>query len=244
MGDNILKKIKESDLRGRGGSFFPVYKKWEHFKSQEESKKYIICNASEGEMDVFKDKYILENHLEEAIKGIEITLSFFKARKAFLYIKKDYYNAFKDSVLTYTKNLPISLKVKEDFYIAGEETAAINSIEGNRAEPKIKPPFPTEKGLWGYPTLVHNIETFYCIFKIWKGKYENDRFFSISGEAKNRGVFKLKQKSSIEEVLKNTGNLPEFDYFLQVGGGASGQVLTKEETDKPIESLGAIKIYS
>ncbi len=212
----MIDKIKELDLRGRSGSFFPVSTKWESFKNQNQKEKYIICNGAEGEPDVFKDGYILENFPHEVVGGIKFCLYYFKAKKAFIYLRKDYYRDFNTRLRREIEDGSIGFKIKEDSYIAGEETAIINSIEGKRAEPKKKPPFPTEKGLWGYPTLIHNTETFYCISRIEKGLYEGERFFHVSGKVPNRGTFLFKHNTTIREALEKSGNMPHFPFFLQV----------------------------
>ncbi len=239
----LIKKIEEKALCGRSGSQFPVYLKWSSFKSATGDKKYLICNVAEGEPGAKKDRYLIENELEKVLDGIDITLKEFSIAKAFFYLKPDYYNQYKEKVEKALKGKNIEIKIKEDKYIAGEETSAINSIEGKRAEPYEKPPYPTEKGLWGRPTLIHNIETFYAISEIAKDEYKNERFFSIIGDIKNEGVFKLKESLKIEEILKETNNYPDFDFVCQVGGGASGIFFTKDDLDRSCNMLGSIKVF-
>jgi NADH:ubiquinone oxidoreductase subunit F (NADH-binding) len=129
--------------------------------------------------------------------------------------------------------------------LAGEETTLLNAIEGReRLEPRIKPPFPPQEGLWGYPTLINNVETFYFVSKIAKNEYKNTRFYSISGDVKNKGVFELSADCSIKQTLMETENYPNFDFFAQVGGGASGEILLEKELGRPVCGSGAILIFN
>ncbi len=238
----LLEKIKKAGLIGRSGSNFPVWEKWKSAKN-ENGFKYLICNVAESEPGVFKDKYILKNNLEKAIEGINVTMESLEINEGFFYLKKEYKNLFERKILKLTEGESLKIKTKEDRYVAGEETAAINSIEKNRAEPKIKPPFPTERGLWNKPTLVHNIETFYAIAEIKNNNFQNDKFYCISGQVENSGVFKLKENLTIKEILKKTDNFPDFDFLVQVGGGAGGVFLNSKKMDTSIRRLASVKIY-
>ncbi len=236
----IIEKIKEENLLGRSGSMFPVGEKWEMVKKSLGDKKYVICNASEGEIDTFKDYFILKNYLEDVIKGIEIAVSELEADKAFIYLNKKYFPEFAESL----SREGIEVVEKKGGYIGGEETSVIEAIEGKRPEPRIKPPFPSEKGLWGCPTLVNNVETFYCVAKIYSGEYKRTRFFSIGGDAPNRGVFEFSEDVTVKKLLEETDNIPSFDYFMQIGGGAGGQIILPSETDRKFDCLGSLIIYN
>jgi NADH:ubiquinone oxidoreductase subunit F (NADH-binding) len=240
---NIIEKIKESKLTGRGGAGFPTAAKWEAVKNAPGEKKYIICNASEGEPGVMKDGFILENFPEEVIDGIKVALETFPGSEAYIYLRKDYHEKFKEKLVELTKNLSITLFREPGGYLCGEESTLIESIEGHRFEPRDKPPFPTEKGLFGFPTLVNNLETFYWISKISKDEYRGNRFYSISGDVENQGVFEFPEDVSIEKILKETKNYPENNFFAQIGGGASGIILTREELDEIASGAGAIIVY-
>ena len=244
MEKNIIEKLKQAKLLGRSGSCFPVGLKWEMVKKAKAAKKYIICNASEGEPDVFKDKFILENYPEEVVEGIKIALrTMGRNSSAYIYLNKDYYPEFKEKLEKIIGSQPITIFKKPEGYIAGEETSAMEAIEGRKPEPRIKPPYPNEFGLFGYPTLVNNVETFYYVAKIAEEEYKNTRFYCVSGDAKNRGVFELPENRTIERVLKETKNWPDFDFFAQIGGGAGGEIMLPEELDKPISGLASIIIF-
>lgn len=243
MTDDIIAKLKESKLLGRSGSGFPTGLKWEMVKNEKAAKKYIVCNAASGEPKVMKDEYLLENHPEEIIEGIKIALKTIDNSAAYIYLRKDFYAKFKDNLTKLTSGLNITLIKKPGGYLAGEETCVCEAIEGKVPEPRIKPPFPTQVGLWGCPTLINNAETFYWVSQIAKGQYRNTRFYTIAGKAKKGGVFELPADWPIEKVLKETGNWPEFDFFVQVGGGASGEILLPEDLQKPAGGPGAVIIY-
>lgn len=240
---DIIEKIKESKITGRGGAGFPTFSKWEAVKNAPGEKKYIICNASEGELGVMKDGFILENYPEEVINGIKVALETFANSEAYIYLRKDYYEKYKSKLVELTKNLPITLFREPGGYLCGEESTLIESIEGHRFEPRDKPPFPTEKGLFGFPTLVNNLETFYWISKIAKDEYHGNRFYSLSGDINNPGVFEFPEEWGIEKILKETKNFPEKPFFIQVGGGASGIILTDKELSSKATGAGAIIIY-
>ncbi len=240
---NIIQKIKESQLLGRSGSSYPVFMKWEAVKSADTNEKYVICNGAEGEMETFKDYFLLKNYPDTILDGIKIAMRELKATKAFIYLKKSYFDEFY-SDLQNLINDDIEVFEKKGGYIGGEETTVIEAIEGNKPEPRIKPPFPTESGLWGKPTLINNVETFYFISKINSDDYKKTRFFSIAGDAPNKGVFELNEDITVKELLEKTNNVPTFDYFLQVGGGSSGEILLPQETEKKLNCLGSVIIYN
>lgn len=247
--EEVIKKIQESGLTGRSGSGFPTGKKWEMIKEAKSDKKYIICNAAEGEPGSFKDKYILENYPQELVEGIRTAINTIKGAsqteiQAYIYLKKEYYEKFKKPLERIIKNSPIKLFEKPHRYIAGEETCACNVIEGKRIEPREKPPYPTESGLWEYPTLINNVETLFSVTKILNEEFNNTRFYSISGDVKHEGVYELSVDCSAEKLLKETGNYPNFDFFIQSGGGATGEIVLPQELDKPVKGIGAVIVYN
>ncbi|MCX6758266.1 MAG: hypothetical protein NTX14_00995 [Candidatus Nealsonbacteria bacterium] len=129
-------------------------------------------------------------------------------------------------------------------YLGGEETTLLEVIEGKRAEPRFKPPYPPQSGLYLCPTLINNLETFYSVARIAAGQYKGTRFYTISGDVKNSGVYELAEDRPINKVLEETGNLPDFEFFVQAGGGASGQILLQSELDAPLSGAGSIVVYS
>jgi len=241
---DIIAKLKEADLKGRGGAGFPVYMKWDLAEKAKGDTKYVICNASEGEPNVFKDGYILENHINDLIEGMDVAMRTIGAQKGYIYINKDYYKKLKTRIENAIGNKNIVLFKKTAGYIGGEETAICEVIEGRRAQPRKKPPFLTDSGLFGCPTLMNNVETFYYVSKIIKGEYKKTRLYSVNGDVKKRGVFELPVDMSVEKILKETGNYPNFEFFVQVGGGASGEIFLPNELDKPASGAGSITVFN
>ena len=241
---NIISKLKKHNLLGRSGCGFPSYLKWQAVKRAKANRKYIIANAAEGEPNVFKDRYILENYPEQVVNGVKIALETIDNSSAYIYLRKDYYKKFSSNLNKLIKGTPIELFEKTGGYLAGEETVVCNAIEGRALKPRIKPPFPAEKGLYECPTLINNVETFYCVSKIHENEYQGNRFYSISGDIKHKGVYELPQDYTILNILKETGNLPDFDFFIQAGGGASGEFLLSRELNQQVKGIGSIIVYN
>jgi [NiFe] hydrogenase diaphorase moiety large subunit len=243
---DILTQIKLAGLTGRGGAGFPTATKWEIVKNAPGNKKYVVCNASEGEPGVKKDLFILENYPEKVIAGMKIAIDFLVAEKAYLYLNPAYYKKFKAKLTKLTKGTKIELFSKDHTagYAGGEESTAINHIEGKRIEPRLRPPFIATNGLWDCPTLVNNVETFYDVSLIAAGRYENKRFFTVSGDCPNEGVYEFPENWTIEKVLQETNNIPKFKFFVQIGGDASGIVLNSSQLNQPASGAGSITVYS
>ncbi len=244
---DIISKIKSAGLTGRGGAEFPTYQKWQSVlnSKKENSKKpvYVICNLSEGEPGVEKDMYIVDFFPEDLIIGIRAAVETLGAEKAYIFFQSHNFKKIKTRLSRYIKKLPIVLYPENRGYLGGEETSLIETIERKRTEPRIKPPFPTEKGLFGCPTLINNAETFYYVSKILKGEYENKRLVSVRGDIRNPGVFEIPCTATIEHVLYKTKNVPRFNYFVQVGGGAAGGIFLPDELDVPLKGAGSLIIY-
>ena len=223
-------------------------------------KKYVICNASEGEPGVKKDGYILENFGERVINGMKIATDFLSTDniknrkskcdiKSYIFINHKYHKKFGkklNKIIADDKKYKIELFVKPagSGYIGGEETSILNAIEGKRIEPRLRPPFPITNGLWGCPTLINNVETFYNVSLVAADEYKKNRFYTVSGDCPNGGVYELSDDLTIEKILKETNNYPKFDFFVQVGGDASGEVLNNKQLDKPASGAGSITIYN
>ncbi len=240
---DLIEELKKWDILGRSGSNFPMGMKWEMVKNNEAKRKYVICNAAEGELRTHKDHFILKNHAYYVLEGVKEALQVMPAEKGYIYLNGNYFEELEEPLRKLFGENDIEIVEKEGGYIGGEETAAIEVIENGSAEPRSKPPFPTEKGLWGCPTLVNNVESFYCAGKIKEGSYKGERFYSIYGDAPRKGVYELKNDATLKEILEDTGNIPDFDFFLQVGGGACGAIMLPEEMDSPVKTLGSIVIH-
>ena len=246
---SLLKKIEGAGLVGRGGGCFPTATKWEMVKKAKAGEKYVICNASEGEPGVKKDGYILNHQTDKVIRGIELAREFLSEKgvkvKAYIYINPEYYGQLGPKLLRKIgdKDIEIFVKPHEAGYIGGEETSILNTMEGEKTEPRLRPPFPTTNGLWGCPTIINNVETLLNVALVESGEYKKERYYTIGGKAKNKGVFCLPENWTLERILKETGNLPRFDFFTQVGGNGSGMVLNSKQLKRRAEGAGTITIY-
>lgn len=254
---NLLKKIEDAALVGRGGASYPVAWKWQAVL--ESLKKsdcgYIVANGAEGEPGLKKDGYVLNKHLADFILGLNLMFQFLgekKIKKVYIFLNKDYYKEYSKKIISLLENKEYSslgkkvelfLKPIDSGYIGGEETAILNIIEGKKAEPRFRPPFPASCGLFSKPTLVHNIETIYNISLVSKGEYREERLYTILGAVKKPGVYRFPALMNIEDVLKNSSNYPDFKFFAQIGGNASGEILNQEQLNIPAENSASIMIY-
>jgi NADH:ubiquinone oxidoreductase subunit F (NADH-binding) len=249
MENDLIAKIEKAGLVGRGGAEYPTAKKWQEVKQAAGEPKYVICNASEGELGLFKDLYILKNHPEQVVKGMVLALDYLGAKDAFFNINEKYFRQVKSKLTKRVddyngRGYNIKFFIEEPSYIGGEETALLNAIEGKRTEPRLKPPYPSSAGLFGQPTLINNVETLYNVASVDDGTFADKRFYSISGEARKGGVYHLPADWDIEKILKETGNFPDFEFFVQIGGSASGLVCRQEQIKtQKATGAGSIEIY-
>lgn len=239
----IITKLKKAQLTGRGGANFLVWQKWQTVKKTRSTKKYVICNAAESEPNTFKDQFLLSNYPETVINGINIALEYLDNASAIIYLKSEYFKLYSKKLKKIIKNSPIELFEKTGNYLCGEETTLINDIEGQTKEPRMRPPFPTNTGLYNHPTIVNNVETFYYASEVADDTYNNTRFVCIAGDTKNTGTFEVPQSYTINKILKTTKNYPRFNFFVQVGGGASGEFFAQTNINKIIKNTGSIIIY-
>ncbi|MCX6798414.1 MAG: hypothetical protein NTX66_04375 [Candidatus Falkowbacteria bacterium] len=211
---------------------------------------YVVVNGAEGEPGIYKDGYILANHTPQVLRGVKTAVDFLGAKKAYLFLRPDYFKKYEEILIkeaakiSLLSKLEIIIKPKGAGYIAGEESTILNIIAGRRVEPRLRPPYPTAHGLFGQPTLINNIETFYNVALVADGTYKNERFFSLNGTIKKTGVFKYPANWSITKILKESGNYPDFPFFVQVGGDASGEVLAEDQLNKTVGGAGSITIYN
>ncbi len=204
----VIDKIKLSKLTGRGGACFPTGKKWE-IASANKGDKFFIVNADESEPGNFKDQFILKNNPDLLIEGLLIGCHAVKAKKGFIYIRDEYRDLIKniqDSVNKYLKKYPqfdIEIITGAGAYVCGEETAILESIEGLPGIPRMKPPYPGEKGLENKPTVINNVETTAMIPLIMNNEFNSElRLFSVSGNVKKPGVYEFPIGIKLKEILE------------------------------------------
>jgi len=231
---NIIEKIEKAGIIGRGGAEYPAHLKWRAVRNASVTPKYVICNVSEREPGVFKDYHILAHNLPTVMTGLTLAMETVGATEGVINLNAIYEKKFKkelDTAIADASKRGFKIRIFEEApsYIGGEETALLNAMEGKRCEPRLKPPFPTQSGLYGKPTLIHNVETLFDIALVAQGKYEGKRYFSISGAVDSIGVYHLPASLTVQKVLQQTKNEPKEEYFVQVGGGASGTVINQEQ---------------
>ena len=180
--DEVIQTIDKSGLRGRGGAGFPTGKKWRSTKDAVGEKKFVVCNADEGDPGAFMDRSILEGDPHAVLEAMEIAGYSIGAEKGFIYVRAEYpiavnrlqiainqareYGILGKNIFGTGFNFDIEIRLGAGAFVCGEETALLESIEGRRGQPRVKPPYPAQSGLWGYPTLINNVETYANIAQI------------------------------------------------------------------------------
>jgi len=266
----VIEIVTASGLRGRGGAGFPAGRKWSFMPSAPDIEKYVCVNTDEGEPGTFKDRELVEKDPHQIIEGVIIASYAVGAHRAFVYIRGEFFLGVKrwikaiddaygkgflgQNILGSGFSLDLSVHRGAGAYICGEETALIESLEGKRGQPRKKPPYPASVGLWGKPTLVHNVETLASVPHIinrgaeWYAsigtpKSTGPKIFCISGHVRNRGVFELPLGVTLREIIDEHAGGTAFDKKLKavIPGGASTPMLTPEQVDiaMDFESLEA-----
>lgn len=262
---DVINKIEKSGLRGRGGAYFPTATKWKMANSIKSIQKYLVVNCEEGEPGVFKDRLIMENMPFMLIEGAIIAAYANECTNLVFYINgeaKDSFDALKKSLIQMENDkyidkdgniynssfkLKISLESGAGGYVCGEETTLLNTMEGNRREPRLKPPFPTEKGVFNMPTIINNAETLCNVTYIMdhsSEEYKNigtkdfpgTKLLSVSGHFAKTGIIEIPMGISINQLLNETKlefNNDKIKY-LAIGGPSSG-LLPRSEFDLTLQ---------
>ncbi|WP_042281647.1 MULTISPECIES: NADH-quinone oxidoreductase subunit NuoF [unclassified Candidatus Protochlamydia] len=261
--DQLIEMVKQSWLRGRGGGGFQTGLKWSFVPKDCQIPKYLVCNCDESEPGTFKDRYIIENDPHQLIEGIILACYAIGAKQAFIYCRGEFFEGNKKLRLAIQEakkrgylesplgeaNFSVSIIVHPGAgaYIAGEETAQLNSLEGYRATPRLKPPFPAVSGLYEKPTIVNNVETLCNVVHIvnrgveWyqsigKPKNTGTKIFQVSGHVQNPGCFEFPLGIPLKEVLERAGwMLPGHQFKACYPGGSSCSLLTERDLDTPMD---------
>jgi NADH-quinone oxidoreductase subunit F len=251
--------VKQSGLRGRGGAGFLTGAKWGFIPKDPTLSKYVVCNADESEPGTFKDRLLMEKDPHQIIEGIILASYAIGANQAFIYCRGEFFEANRilrravqeaktkgflgKNILGSNFSLEIVVHPGAGAYIAGEETAQLNSLEGYRATPRLKPPFPAIKGLYGKPTVINNVETLCNVVhivnrgvewyqKIGKPKNTGTKIFQISGHVQKPGCYEFPLGISLREVLDTAGGmLPGRTFKACYPGGSSCALLTAKDID-------------
>lgn len=255
----LMDSVQASDLRGRGGAGFPTGKKWGFIPKDPNQTKYLVCNSDESEPGTFKDRLIIEKDPHQLIEGVILSSYAIDAHLAVIYCRGEFYLGMQrlnqaiieateagflgNNILGSGYSLTIIVHPGAGAYIAGEETALLNSLEGYRATPRLKPPFPAIAGLYGKPTIINNVETLCNVVHIanrgaeWFqsiGKPQNrgTKIFQVSGQVQNPGCFEFPLGIPLREVLDAAGgSLPGRKFKACYPGGSSCSLLTERDLD-------------
>ncbi|GMO62892.1 MAG: NADH-quinone oxidoreductase subunit NuoF [Rickettsiales bacterium] len=252
IGVNVIKKIKEAGLLGRGGAAFPVADKWSGVKNATGDVKYIIVNSSEGELGLFKDLYVWRNHIDKVFGGIRYAIDFLDCPvEIYIHINQDYYEELKPAIYSYINNykwtpVKFHFAIERPCYVGGEASALLNNIETGVLQPKPRLHRTVEKGLFDKPTMMNNVETFHDVCRVLDGDYDNSRFYGIWGDGvEQKFIFRGGVDLTIAEILKQADIDPDFDYFVQIGGSASGPVHNSEQLNAvKMVGGGGIEIFN
>ncbi|MBI9057970.1 MAG: NADH-quinone oxidoreductase subunit NuoF [Labilibaculum sp.] len=260
----VIDEIKESGLRGRGGGGFPTGLKWEFASKNDADQKYVVCNADEGDPGAFMDRSILEGDPHSVLESMAICGYTMGADKGVIYIRAEYplaiqrlkvaigqardYGLLGNDILGTGFNFDVEMRYGAGAFVCGEETALIQSMEGLRGEPTVKPPFPAESGYNGKPTNVNNVETFASIpviinkgaswyNKIGTEKSKGTKVFALAGKINNVGLIEVPMGTTLREVIYEIGGgIKDGKKFKAVQtGGPSGGCLTEKHLDTPID---------
>jgi len=253
--EEVAAEVAASGLRGLGGAGFPSATKWKFVRDQPRPRTMVL-NSDEGEPGTFKDRVLLESDPHGVLEGMLIAAWAVEAAECFIYLR-DEYPAARQILMRELAMLradppcpipPIHLRRGAGAYICGEETALIESLEGKRGEPRLRPPFPAQNGVFGRPTLVHNVETVYWLLEILERGPEEfaaagvrgrkgKRYFSVSGRVARPGVYVAPAGVTVRELIDEYagGMLPGHEFYAYLPGGASGGILPAALGDLPLD---------
>ncbi|MFW5630587.1 MAG: NADH-ubiquinone oxidoreductase-F iron-sulfur binding region domain-containing protein [Acetivibrio ethanolgignens] len=271
--DDVIKVITDSGLRGRGGGGFPTGIKWKLAKGNDADQKYVCCNADEGDPGAFMDRSILEGDPHVVFEAMAIAGYAIGATQGYIYVRAEYPIAVQRLTLALSQArdygllgnhifgtdfcFDIDLRLGAGAFVCGEETALMTSIEGNRGEPRPRPPFPAQKGLFGKPTILNNVETYANVPQIilngaeWFAsmgteKSKGTKVFALGGKINNTGLVEIPMGTTLREVVEEIGGgIPNGKKFKAAQtGGPSGGCIPAEHFDIPIDYDNLISIGS
>ncbi len=261
---DVIKEILNSGLRGRGGGGFPTGRKWQFAYAQPEGEKYVVCNGDEGDPGAFMDRSILEGNPLAVIEGMVIAGYAIGAQNGYFYVRAEYPIAVNrlriaieqaeqigllgDNILGTEFNFRVHIRLGAGAFVCGEETALLNSIEGQRGMPRPRPPFPAVKGPWDKPTIINNVESLACVPYIMREgaaafsqygteKSKGTKVFALGGKINNVGLVEIPMGTTLRELIYDIGGgIPNGKKFKAIQtGGPSGGCLTEKDLDTPID---------
>ena len=246
-GMDLISTLEKTGLRGMGGAGFPVAMKWKSFRSSIARDGVLVVNAHEGEPGTFKDRIILELTPHSVLDGALLAALSNRIRKVVIGIKSEYEGAtfsLKKALDEFNQKFSpsigsgrfpeIEIMSVPGSYVTGEETALMEAIQGNRGEPRLRPPFPTEAGLYGTPTLVHNAETLAAISEIALGG-DFTKSYCLTGDVKRPGMYRTKMGITARDLVESSGGTETGDLKAFMPGGLSGGILPLSKIDTPLD---------
>ena len=271
--EDVISTISASGLRGRGGGGFPTGRKWQFARASVSDKKYVVCNADEGDPGAFMDRSVLEGDPHAVLEAMAIAGYAIGADEGWIYVRAEYPIAVKRLNIAIEQareqgllgkdifgsgfNFDIHIRLGAGAFVCGEETALLTSIEGKRGEPRPRPPFPAVKGLWGKPTIINNVETYANIAQIilhgadWFAsmgteKSKGTKVFALGGKIKNTGLVEVPMGTTLREIIEDIGGgIPNGKKFKAAQtGGPSGGCIPASKIDVPIDYDNLIAIGS
>ena len=271
--DDVIQTLLDSGLRGRGGGGFPTGRKWAFAKASVSDQKYVCCNADEGDPGAFMDRSILEGDPHTVLEAMAIAGYTIGSNKGYIYVRAEYpvavnrlnvaiaqakeYGLLGDNIFGTDFSFDIELRLGAGAFVCGEETALMTSIEGNRGEPRPRPPFPAIKGLFGKPTILNNVETYANICKIilkgadWFSSMGTEtskgtKVFALGGKITNVGLVEVPMGTTLREIVEEIGGgVPNGKKFKAAQtGGPSGGCIPAEHIDVPVDYDNLIKLGS
>ena len=271
--DDVIQVLLDSGLRGRGGGGFPTGLKWKLAKQNDGDQKYVCCNADEGDPGAFMDRSVLEGDPHVVLEAMAIAGYAIGANQGYIYVRAEYpiaverlqiaikqareYNLLGKDIFGTGFDFDIDLRLGAGAFVCGEETALMTSIEGKRGEPRPRPPFPAQKGLFGKPTILNNVETYANIPQIilngpeWFAsmgteKSKGTKVFALGGKIHNTGLVEIPMGTTLREVIEEIGGgIPNGKKFKAAQtGGASGGCIPAEHFDIPIDYDNLLSIGS
>lgn len=268
--EEVCKEMIASGLRGRGGGGFPTGKKWDLTRVEPGPKKYVICNADEGDPGAFMDRSVMEGNPNAVLEGMMIAARAIGADEGYIYVRMEYPLAIErvrtaikqaealgllgENIFGSGKNFKINVMEGAGAFVCGEETALIASVEGKRGMPKIKPPFPSQRGLFGKPTVINNVETLATVAKVLEMGAEafrkigtlgspGTKTFAVTGHIANTGLVEVPMGTTLRQVIDDVsggttnddGTVNKAAFKAAQIGGPSGGCLTREHLDIPLD---------
>ena len=271
--EEVIKCVMDSGLRGRGGGGFPTGKKWSFTAANKADQKYVVCNADEGDPGAFMDRSVLEGDPHCIVEAMAICGYATGATEGYIYVRAEYpiavarlniaieqareYGLLGKNIFDSGFDFDLHVRLGAGAFVCGEETALMTSIEGNRGEPRPRPPFPAEKGLYGKPTILNNVETYANVPRIilngaeWFAsmgteKSKGTKVFALGGKINNTGLVEVPMGTTLREVVEEIGGgIPNGKKFKAAQtGGPSGGCIPAEHFDIPIDYDNLIAIGS